>query len=152
MKKNLVLILAGGSGSRIAGQLPKQFLPLDGKPILLHTIDRFQKHPSIHHIIIVTNGEFLQNTEDILDRQRNTAGTAYNKVMRVLTGGKTRQDSSRIGVMAADPEIYGNILIHDAARPFISKKIIDDILEKLETYSAVNLAIPSADTILEIDE
>lgn len=146
MKKNLVLILAGGSGSRIDDDLPKQFLLLKGKTILQHTIEKFENHPAIDHIFLVTNSEFYDRTEKII-RDSN-----YRKVVKILEGGAVRQDSSRIGVTATGAGDYENVLIHDAARPFVSKKIIDDILEKLDTYSAVNVAIMSPDTIVQVDE
>lgn len=145
MKKNLAIILAGGTGTRIEGDLPKQFLALAGKPILHHTIKKFESHPHIHHVFLVTNGEFIDRSREIV------RSGGFKKVVKILNGGDTRQDSSRFGVTAANPEAYENVLIHDAARPFVSKKIIDDILEKLDTYAAVNVAVPSPDTVIEID-
>lgn len=146
VKKNLALILAGGSGSRIGGELPKQFVKLKDKTVIAHTIDRFEHHPRIHHIFIITNPEFREQTQAIVSEG------GYKKVLKVINGGALRMDSSRIGVMAADPEIYENLLIHDAARPFVTKEVIDSMLEKLEHYDAVNMAVPSPDTIIEIDE
>ncbi len=143
--KNLALILAGGSGSRIDGALPKQFLLLAGKTILQHSIEKFENHPHIEHIVIVTHGDYFNRTKRIV------RGSRYQKVVKVLKGGETRQDSSRIGVSDANPKDYENVLIHDAARPFVSKEIIDNILAALETHSAVNVAVPSPDTIIEID-
>ncbi len=144
MKKNLAVILAGGTGTRIEGDFPKQFLTLAGKTILRHTIEKFENHPHIDHIFFVTNEEFYDKTGEIVQK------SGYRKVVKILKGGETRQESSRIGVTAAAPGDYENVLIHDAARPFVSKRIIDDILEKLNTYSAVNVAILSPDTIIEI--
>lgn len=146
MKKNLAIILAGGTGSRIDGDLPKQFLPLAGKPILHHTIKKFETHPHIQHIFLITNEGFVKQSREIV----RLGG--FKKVVKILNGGDTRQDSSRIGVTAADTETYENVLIHDAARPFVSTTIIDDVLEKLDTYAAVNVAVPSPDTIIAIDE
>jgi 2-C-methyl-D-erythritol 4-phosphate cytidylyltransferase len=146
MKKNLVLILAGGSGSRMGGELPKQFYTLKNKTVIGHTIDRFEAHPGIDHIYIVTHPEFRERAEQVVRTG------SYRKVVKVMNGGAVRQDSSRIGVMAAEVETYENVLIHDAARPFVSKEIIDSMLEKLEQYQAVNVAIPSPDTIIEVDE
>jgi 2-C-methyl-D-erythritol 4-phosphate cytidylyltransferase len=144
--KNLAIILAGGSGSRIDNHLPKQFFQLAKTPVLKHTLDKFENHPAIHHIFVVTNAEFRQQTETIVHSGK------FKKVINVLNGGAFRQDSSRIGVEAADPRIYEQVLIHDAARPFVSKEIIDRVLEKLEEYQAVNVAIPSTDTIIEVDD
>jgi 2-C-methyl-D-erythritol 4-phosphate cytidylyltransferase len=143
--KNLVLILAGGSGSRIDGALPKQFLSLADKTILQHAIEKFENHPQTEHIFIVIHGDYIDRTREIV------RGSGYKKVEKILEGGETRQDSSRIGVMAAAPGEYENVLIHDAARPFVSKEIIDNILSALETHSAVNVAVPSPDTVIEID-
>jgi len=145
-KKNLAVILAGGAGTRIGGDLPKQFMELEGKLILGHTLDRFELHPRVDDIFLVTNREYMDMTETFIKEN------GYRKVLKVLAGGKVRQDSSRVGVMAADASEYENILIHDAARPFISRSLIDTILDTLEKYRAVNVAIPSADTILEIDD
>ncbi|MCX6583394.1 MAG: 2-C-methyl-D-erythritol 4-phosphate cytidylyltransferase [Candidatus Aminicenantes bacterium] len=145
MKKNLAIILAGGSGSRIDGALPKQFLLLEGKTILQHSIEKFENHPHIDHIFIVIHGDYIDRTREIVH------GSGYKKVVKILKGGETRQDSSRIGVTAAHPGDYENVLIHDAARPFVSKEIIDNILSALDTHSAVNVAVPSPDTVIEID-
>ena len=146
MKKNLAIILAGGTGSRIEGDLPKQFLKLAGKTILQHSIEKFEAHPSIDHIFLVIHGEFLSKAKEIVRE------SGHQKVIKILTGGPTRQESSRIGVIAAAPGEYENVLVHDAARPFVSKKIIDDILAALDTYAAVNIAVPSPDTIIEISD
>jgi 2-C-methyl-D-erythritol 4-phosphate cytidylyltransferase len=145
MKKNLAIILAGGTGNRIEGDLPKQFLTLAGKTILQHSIEKFETHPYIDHIFLVIHGEFLNNAGEIVRK------SGHKKVVKILKGGQTRQESSRIGVTAAAPGEYENVLVHDAARPFVSKKIIDDILTALNTYAAVNIAISSPDTIIEIN-
>ncbi len=145
-KKNLAIILAGGTGSRIDESLPKQFFLLDGRPILRYTIEKFEHFPLIDDIFLVTNGEFIRQTEEVV------RDGGFRKVRKILKGGETRQDSSRIGVTAAKPGEYENVFIHDAARPFVSPKVLSRLLEALETYSAVNLGIPSPDTIVEVDE
>ncbi len=148
MGKNLALILAGGTGSRMSDgtNLPKQFLELEGKTILQHSIESFENHPGIHCIFVVTHAEYFDRTVEIIRECH------YQKVVDILRGGETRQDSSCIGVLAAGPDDFENILIHDAARPFISNEIIDSILEKLTVYPAVNIGVPSSDTILEVDD
>ncbi len=145
MKKNLAIILAGGTGIRIEDDLPKQFLKLSGKTILQHSIEKFENHPYIDHIFLVIHGEFLNKAEEIVRK------SGHKKIVKILKGGQTRQESSRIGITAAAPGEYENVLVHDAARPFVSKKIIDDIFAALNTYAAVNIAVPSPDTIIEID-
>jgi len=144
--KNLAIILAGGSGLRLKHETPKQFLKLAGKLIIEHTIEKFEHHPNIDSIFIVTNPLYYEKTVEIVER--NT----YRKVKKILKGGKTRQESSYIGISAAEDSEYENVLIHDAVRPFISKKIIDEIIEKLKNFSAIDVAIPSPDTIIKIDD
>jgi len=145
MKKNLAIILAGGTGSRLSGELPKQFLMLHGKTVLHHTLEKFESHNGIHDIFLVSHGDFIRRAETVVKE------SSCKKVRKIMKGGHTRQDSSRIGVCAADPAVYENVLIHDAARPFISHDIIDDILAHLNRWQAVNVAIPSADTIVQVD-
>lgn len=146
MSKNLVIILSGGTGRRVANDLPKQFLTLKGKSILAHTIESFESHPGVHHIFIVSHGEYLDRTGNIVREGR------YKKVVRILKGGVQRQDSSRLGVAAANPGEYENVLIHDAARPFVGHELLDRILEGLTENEAINVAIPSSDTVIKIDE
>ena len=146
MKKSLAIILAGGSGSRMNHETPKQFLKINNKTILQHSIEKFENHPGINRIFLVIHEELLEKAEETVRR------SGYTKVEKIIKGGQTRQDSSRIGVIAAPPGEYENILIHDAARPLVSKKILDDILEALHHHQAVNLAVPSPDTIIRIDD
>ena len=143
--KNLAIILAGGSGSRLKYELPKQFLKLAGKLIIEHTIEKFENHPDILEIFIVTNPQYYDKTVEIVHKN------AYKKVKRILKGGVTRQESSYIGISAASDD-YDNVLIHDAVRPFISSDIIDEIIERLKNYDAIDVAVPSPDTIIRIDD
>ena len=144
MKKNLAIILAGGSGTRLNKEIPKQFLQLAGKPVIAHTIETFETHPGIGHIFVVTNPVYLEQTAALIEKND------YKKVKKVLTGGETRQESSYIGVTAAQ-EDYENVLIHDAARPFVTHSIIDELIRELASFAAVVPGIPSADTIIKID-
>ena len=145
MRKNLAIILSGGEGIRLNKKTPKQFLKIADKSIIEYTIERFEFHALIDHVYIVTNPEYYDQTLKIVNMRD------YKKVKKVLKAGKTRQESSRIGVFSAENN-YENVLIHDAVRPFISNEIIENVLKELETYSAVNVAIPSNDTIIEINE
>ena len=144
MKNNLALILAGGSGSRLDPSTPKQFLHLRGKPLLVHTLERFQNHPKIDVIYLVTHADFVMRTKELLKPFQLT------KLEHILPGGATRQESSAIGVEAAADD-FQNILIHDAARPFVTAGQIDAMLDKLAQYAAVNMTIPVTDTIARLD-
>ncbi len=145
MNRNLALILAGGSGSRLDPSTPKQFLHVRGKPLLVHTLEKFQHHPRVNAVFLVTHADFVLRTKELLKPFH------LEKLKKILPGGRTRQESSATGIDAA-PDEFLNVLIHDAARPFISAEQIDAMLDKLEHYSAVNMTIPVTDTIARLDE
>jgi 2-C-methyl-D-erythritol 4-phosphate cytidylyltransferase len=142
--KVLAIILAGGTGSRFKKKTPKQFNKLGSKTIIEHTISAFEYHEKINSIYIVIHKKYYEDICEILDRND------FTKVDRILIGGATRQESSAIGVEAADPA-FKKILIHDAARPFISNQCISKVIKKLDDYSAVNIARDLNDTAIMID-
>jgi len=144
MKKNIAVILASGTGERFGLNIPKQFYELNGKTILEYSIESFENHDEIDEIILVTNPEFRDFTQEILNKNN------YTKVTKLLNGGKTRVESSYIGTKDIEDRV--NVLIHDAVRPFINKEIIDKNIEALKTYNAVGTAISSVDTIIEVDD
>lgn len=143
--KNIAVILASGSGERFSKNLPKQFTKIDGKTILEYSVDTFENHPEINSVIVVTNPLYIDKTKDIIKKGK------YKKVINILAGGKTRQESSYIAISSIN-DTDSNILIHDAVRPFVSNRIISECIEALKTHSAVNVAVESSDTILEINE
>lgn len=142
--KNIAIILASGTGERFGENIPKQFYQFEGKTLLEHAIDAFEKNKNIDEIILVTNPKFRDLAENILNKND------YKKITRVLNGGKTRVESSYIGTSEAPEE--ANVLIHDAVRAFVTQKIIDDNIEALKNYEAVGTAIESIDTIIQVDE
>ena len=141
--KNISIILASGSGSRFGGKLPKQFHLIDGKTVLEHSILAFNNNQLIDKIIVVANPNFLIETQQIASK--------FNKVSKVINGGETRQQSSYNGVFAVD-DTFANVLIHDAARPFVSNSIINNCINALKNYKAVNTAIEMSDTVIEVNE
>lgn len=143
MKKNIAVILAGGSGSRFGSSMPKQFAKLAGKTIIEHTIEIFQKHPQIDEICIVIKDEFRYKIQDIVLKNQ------YCKVKKILNGGEERKDSSFNAIISYKDEDV-NLIFHDAVRPFLSNKIIDNIIESLQQYNAIDVAIPATDTIIEV--
>lgn len=142
--KNIAIILASGTGERFGENIPKQFYQFEGKTLLEHAIDAFEKNKNIDEIILVTNPKFRDLAENILNKND------YKKITKVLNGGKTRVESSYIGTSDAPEE--ANVLIHDAVRAFVTQKIIDDNIEALKKYEAVGTAIESVDTIIQVDE
>ena len=143
--KNIAIVLASGSGSRYGNELPKQFVKIAGKTIIEHTVNVFETNEAIDEIIIVVTPEYRSVAEEILLRNN------YKKVTKILNGGKIRKESSFIGISSIEYD-EANVLIHDCARPFLTQKIIYDCIDALKVYAAVDVAIPSADTIIEVNE
>ena len=143
--KTYGILLAGGVGSRFGTEVPKQFAKVAGKKVIEHTLDVFERHPSIDYIIIVVNPYYVEEVKNIVIRNK------YSKVIKILGGGKTRQESSYIGISSIEDE-EAFVVIHDAVRPFISYRILDDCIDSLKYYDAVDVAIPATDTIIEVDE
>jgi 2-C-methyl-D-erythritol 4-phosphate cytidylyltransferase len=143
--KTVAIIPAGGSGKRMQGHLSKQYLPLDGKPILVHTLRVFQRSPDIDEIILVVLEEDIQMVRKMIVDSRG-----ISKVRHVLAGGEQRQDSVRNGlaVIGEDVEI---VLIHDAVRPFVSEDLIHTVVREAEKHGAVTVGMPVKDTIKRVD-
>ena len=143
--ETVAVILAAGSGSRTGLSTPKQFLPLGGKTVLEHSVQTFHDHPRIDHVVIVTSPEFMERVNDMVKANN------WTKVTAVLAGGKERYDSSLSAVchFRDNPELV--MLFHDAARPLVSARIISDTLKAMETFNAVDVAVPAVDTIVQCD-
>lgn len=140
---NVAIILAGGSGNRLGGDRPKQFLKVAGKKIIEHTIDVFENNECIDEIAIVCKEEFIPEVEQmIVDNQ-------YRKIGKVLHGGSERYQSSLSAIEAYPDEV--NLIFHDAVRPLLNNRIINDCIEALSNYNAVDVAIPATDTIIQIE-
>ena len=142
--KNYAIILASGSSSRFGGELPKQFIEIDGKTILEHSVNAFEINENITDIIVVCNPDYIELSKEILSNK-------FSKIRHITTGGKTRQESSYIGVSLVE-EDNANILIHDGARPFVSQKIINDCIDGLKKLDALGVAIESNDTMIKLDK
>ena len=143
MLKNYAVILASGSGSRCGKEVPKQFLKIADKTVLEHTIEAFENCCHIDGIILVINPDYKELAISIIDTKN------YTKIIKIVDGGETRKDSSFNGVFSIEEE-EANVLIHDCARPLVSSRIIEECVKALEKYSAVGVAIPVTDTIVEV--
>jgi 2-C-methyl-D-erythritol 4-phosphate cytidylyltransferase len=138
--------LAGGSGLRFCrGEIPKQLVKIAGKTVLEHTIEKFEKNTKINEIIIVANPNYHKNIDEIVKKRK------FRKVKKIVNGGKTRQESSFLGLRACNVNKTKYVLLHDAVRPFVNDKIINDILRALKTNKAVDVAIPLSDTLIKVD-
>jgi ribitol-5-phosphate 2-dehydrogenase (NADP+) / D-ribitol-5-phosphate cytidylyltransferase len=145
INKTTAIILASGSGIRFKGDLPKQFVKLAGLPVVVHTLKAFQMNKQLSDIIIVTLAEYIEELWGLVGKNQ------LSKVKRIVIGGDTRQESSVTGLKACDEDTK-YVLIHDAVRPFISQRIINDLLEAVQKYKAVDTVVPSPDTIVKIDK
>jgi 2-C-methyl-D-erythritol 4-phosphate cytidylyltransferase len=160
---NIAVILAGGIGARVGGNTPKQLLPLqDGKSVLEHAVDAFEQSPCIDEVCIVMHPDYIMHAEQML------LANAWQKVRHIIPGGKERWESTVQAIRAMGYRLWAigeenncqlpiannhntvNLLLHDAARPFVSQEIIARVCEALEEHEAVTVAIPSTDTVYEM--
>jgi 2-C-methyl-D-erythritol 4-phosphate cytidylyltransferase len=144
--RTLAIVLAGGAGKRMGSSTSKQFLLLDNKPILVHTLQIFQECRPVDGIYLVVNHRDLPLIqEEILETYH------FSKVMKLVIGGRLRQDSVRNGLEAID-EPCDVVVIHDAARPFVSPAFVEKSIFLMEMFDAVVPAIPARDTIKVISK
>lgn len=134
--KNFVIIVAAGSGTRSGSEIPKQYVKVAGKSILEHTISVFEQSDKIDGIILVVNADHINFYKD----------TKSTKQIFFVIGGKTRQESVRNGLEFLSATNPDNVLIHDAARPFVKLQEVEEILKNLGFSSAVELVTYCADT------
>ena len=140
-----MIIAAGGSGSRFGGAVNKIFAPLIGEPVLAHTLKVFYRHPAVKKIVIPCRPEDKAQIEDVVSALKAEAPLTAKVPKILLTeGGAERRDSVRNALALIREKL---VLIHDAARPFVKPRAVDDCLEALRDYPAVSLAVPSRDTV-----
>lgn len=133
-----VVIVAAGSGKRMGGERNKLWLPLGGEPILAHTVRLFATHREIDEIVLVVSTEDHSSVLKWLDRERIR--------VTVTLGGAERQDSVRSGLSALSNDcVY--VLVHDAARPFVTRKQISAMIQQVQKDQATIMAVPVKDTI-----
>lgn len=143
MTKNIAVILAGGSGARLGAGVPKQFLKVAGKRVIEHTLDVFERCTCIDEICVVIREDIKEELDNII------IANQYKKVKKVLNGGEERYHSSLAAINAYTDN--DNLLFHDAVRPLVTPQIISDCVEALNHYNAIDVAIPTTDTIISVD-
>lgn len=143
--RTVAVVLAGGTGTRLGLGIPKQLLKIAGKPIIEHTLAVFETAPEIDEIIVLMAPSHVADAQQIVDK------AGFRKVMKVIEGGETRNATTRIALDAVGVGDC-NILFHDAVRPLVSGRIVRECVNALWAYSAVDVAIPSADTIIQVDD
>lgn len=134
------LLLMAGSGARFKSSLPKQFHRIGGKKIYLHTLERFLALTLFDEILLVCSEEWQKEVE------ADIAAYKTDKI-RVVCGGKTRQESSYLALLACGSDT-DYVVIHDAVRPFVSVRILEENVEAVLEHLAVDTCIPSADTLV----
>lgn len=140
-------ILAGGTGSRMGNYtVPKQFLPLDGKPMIIHVIEKFLVHPGIDRVIVGVNGVWLQYMLDL--REKYFSGIPG---LSIAAGGADRNGTIR--EIIEEAKRHGGsgediIVTHDAVRPFVTLKIISGNIEAAGKYGVCDTVVPATDTIV----
>ncbi|MBR6132175.1 MAG: 2-C-methyl-D-erythritol 4-phosphate cytidylyltransferase [Bacteroidales bacterium] len=147
MSKNVAILMAAGHGSRMDSVVPKQFMPVQGRMLMEFSLQTFQNHPGIDEILIVLPEEYLGETE-LLEH----FFSQYSKVNSVLAGGEERFQSSWSSIQWFADRRDDRLLLHDAARPGVTPRIIDDLLEALEHSEAAVTATPATDTVLKVGE
>lgn len=144
--RTIAIIPAAGFGVRMKAEIPKQFLKLDGKPILVVTLEKFNSCSLVDGIILVVPADDVDFCKkEIVEKYR------LNKVLKITAGGKRRQDSVRAGIKA----IEGGcdcVLIHDGVRPFVNPETIKKSIEAIKDERAVITAVPAKDTVKRVDE
>ena len=146
---NVALIFAGGTGTRMnTKSKPKQFLELNGKAIIVHTIENFENHPEIDAICVVCIEPWIGYLKDILARD------FIKKVRWIVPGGETGQDSIRNGLEAIEKDCKDSdsvVLIHDGVRPLINDKLISDNIAKVRECGSAITVTPAIETIVTMD-
>jgi 2-C-methyl-D-erythritol 4-phosphate cytidylyltransferase len=143
--RNVAVVLAGGTGTRVGLSIPKQLIKIAGKPIIEHTLDALGSSPLIDEIIVLMAPGHLDAVRALV------RSGAHPKVTQILEGAETRNATTQRALDALGDEEC-NVVFHDAVRPLVSQRIISDCIAALEEYEAVDTAIPSADTIIQVDE
>jgi 2-C-methyl-D-erythritol 4-phosphate cytidylyltransferase len=135
------IIVAAGKGVRCGGAFPKQFQMIHERPVLYYTLKKFEDSTLVDEVICVVAEEWLQYvSQDIVDR------FGFQKITRIVTGGRKRQDSVYQGLLATESNA-DLVAVHDAARPLVSVSRIEDVIHAADEWGAAVLAVPPRDTI-----
>lgn len=143
------VICAGGIGSRMGNsEMPKQYMKLGEKPIIIHTIEKFLKHPQIEKILVLCTPSWVLYTKELADKYID-----FCDKLIIMEGGETRNDTIMRGISYMEEEFglddAAIVLTHDAVRPFVTERMIEENIQKTEKYGAATTMIPAVDTIME---
>jgi len=139
-KQVVAIIPCAGLGRRMGGVVPKQFLEIQGKPLVVFTLDKFERCPEIHHVVLVVPPDHIETARAMTERW------GMSKVDKVVAGGDERQDSVANG-LGELPEECEIVIVHDGVRPFISISKIQEVVAAARKKGAAILAVPVKDTV-----
>ncbi|MDH3660577.1 MAG: 2-C-methyl-D-erythritol 4-phosphate cytidylyltransferase, partial [Alphaproteobacteria bacterium] len=142
MRSCIAIIVASGRGQRFGGELPKQYAPLAGAPILRHTLRRFADHPEVTGVRAVIHPD---------DRPLYEEAARGLDLMPPVSGGETRQDSVRLGLESLADSPPARVLIQDGARPLTGGEVIERVIEALDRHEGAIPALPVADTLKRVE-
>lgn len=145
---NIALLTAAGGSTRMKQDIPKQFIHIDNKPIIIYTLEVFQQHPSIDKIVVVT----LESWIDVLKAYAKQFN--ISKLEWIVKGGETGQESIFLGVKEISRQCSDDdaVMIHDGNRPLVSSEIISDSLATFKKYGSAVAAIPCTEAVFESDD
>jgi 2-C-methyl-D-erythritol 4-phosphate cytidylyltransferase len=142
--KTYAAVLAGGVGARLGLSVPKQMVKVAGKTILEHTVAVFDSHPLIDEVIVMVTPGWAETVATLLGRR-------FAKLSLILEGGVTRNETTRRVLEAIEAD-EAKLLLHDAVRPLVDARIVAECVNELDRHDAVDVVIPSSDTIVMVDD
>ena len=141
---NIAVVFAGGVGRRMNSKAkPKQFLEINGKPIIIHTIEQFDNHDEIDAICIVSVKEWIDQVKALVKKY------GIQKVRWIVEGGDTALDSQYLGLKAIDQKNDNIVLLHDGVRPLIDEKTISECISSVHKFGSAVTIAPATETIFE---
>lgn len=145
---NIAVIIAGGAGTRMGQNIPKQFINVYDKPVLVYTLESFQKHPQIDAILVVC----IDGWHDVVKAYAKQFG--IEKLKWVISGGATGQESIRNGVYALEKNCSDDdiVIIHDGIRPLVDETVLTDVIVKCQQYGNAVTALPYNEQIFVVDD
>lgn len=145
---NVAIILAGGSGRRMGQSIPKQFINVYDKPVIIYTLESFQRHPQIDAIEVVC----IDGWHDVLHSYAEQFG--ITKLQWIVSGGETGQESIRNGVYFLEDKLSPDdtVIIHDGIRPLVEEEVLSDVIIKCEQYGNAVTSMPYNEQIFVIDD
>ena len=145
---NLAIVIAGGSGTRMGLNIPKQFVNIYDKPVIIYTLEGFERHPMIDEIEVVC----IDGWHDVLKAYARQFG--ITKLKRVVSGGKTGQESIRNVVFALEGYLSDDdtVIIHDGIRPLVDKEVLTDVIVTCRKYGNAVTSMPYNEQIFVVDD